>query len=300
MKSARLLCACACLLPTACATEGGGPFGFVMFDQKHHVAAAEPLFGDGDETCLNDPTFLLTIYAPETPSPKGDVDVCTRMKRAIGWALVPHGAAGASYSSEQRNEVVDALMGASDRKCGRYTAFLQQYDANVNGGFGVLAQATSALATLATGGTAKWLAAGSTLSEGTRGTLNNALFANKTIGVLAQAYENRRDNDRKAIQDALNTELSKYSLMRGIADVFRYHADCSIVVGLQETQQAVSDEVNKDGNNKTAGTNSTKDTQTGNGNAAGAAGGGTAAGTNGGTPATGAAGPNPPPQPAKP
>ena len=250
MKSIRALFAPLTLFPAACTTTGGGPLGLVLFDSNHTVSAAEPLFGKGDERCLDDPTFLLTIYADESDiKPDKAVDVCTRMRRSIQWALQPKRGTAQLSPQEQRNEVVDALMAASDRKCGRYTAFLQQYDGNVNSTFGILAQTTSTIATLATGGTAKALSAASAISEGTRGTLNTAWFANKTVGVLAQAYENRRDNDRKAIQQALSDNgLAKYSLMRGIGDAFRYHSDCSIVVGLQEAQQAVSDKVNHEGN----------------------------------------------------
>jgi hypothetical protein len=255
MKSFRTLCASLALFPAACTTPGGGPLGLVLFDSNHNVSAAEPLFGKGDERCLDDPTFLLTIYAEEKQvDPDKSVDVCTRMRRAIQWALRTNAGGAQPSAQEQRNEVVDALMAASDRKCGRYTAYLQQYDGNVNSTFGILAQATSAIATLSTGGTAKALSAASTISEGTRGTLNTAWFANKTVGVLAQAYENRRDNDRKAIQkDLAEKTLAQYSLMRGMGDAFRYHADCSIVVGLQEAQQAVSNKVKRDENDPSPG-----------------------------------------------
>jgi hypothetical protein len=237
-KIARSLCAVAAALPTACATPGGGQFGMVLFDPKHHVSAAEPLFGDNDERCLDDPTFMLTLFAP-LPDAQAKVDPCTRMKRAIAWGLLSHGVSVNGYNERARNEVVDALMAASDRKCGRYIAFLQQYDGNVNSTFGIGAQTAAILATVVSASAAPWFAAGAGIAGGTRGTLNEAHFNNQTIGVLANAFENVRRDQRVAIAELEAKPVKDYSLMRGIEDATRYHASCTIVVGLKEAQRDV-------------------------------------------------------------
>jgi hypothetical protein len=255
--------------------------GIVAFDPNHHVS----------ERCLDDPTFLMTIFAPEDRPAGGRVDVCTRMKRAIVWALQPGPGDPPGYGQVRRTEVIDALMAASDRKCGRYTAFLQQYDANINGGFGIIAQAASAVATIATGTTSQWLAAVSTVASGSRGTLNNAHFANKAVGILARAYSNRRDTQRTEIETELAKTPADYTLMRGMRDAFRYHASCSIVVGLEETQRAVEqiqqqdekkrDDAKADGVEETDATTGTEagGSGTGDTNEAGAAGNGADPGT---------------------
>lgn len=237
MKSYRSLLLGCCLFATACTTAGGGPLGIVAFDPDQHVSTAEPLFGKGDATCLDDPTFLLTLYSPVDAMPQ-QLPVCQKMRSAIGAALPVMEPAGAAtrerYTPLQRNEVIDALMAASDRKCGRYIAFLQQYDANVNSTFGIATQAAATLAAIATGGTAQALAAAASIAGGTRSTLNQSHFNNQTIGVLANAFENKRGEQRTEIAERQGLPAAQYTLMRGIQDATRYHSNCSIVVGLKE------------------------------------------------------------------
>lgn len=244
------------LFSSACATTGGGPLGIVAFDPDQHVSSAEPLFGKGDMACLDDPTFLLTLYTPQrvettTPDIPQRVEatkpaICGKMRSAISAALPEMKAPMISggnerYSPQQRNEVIDAIMASSDRKCGRYIAFLQQYDANVNSTFGIAAQAAATLAAIATGGTAQALAAAASIAGGSRNTLNQSHFNNQTIGVLANAFENKRADQRVEIAEREGLTSAKYTLMRGIADATRYHANCSIVVGLKEAQRSVEE-----------------------------------------------------------
>lgn len=244
MKSRLMLVSGLCFLSVACATPGGGPLGIVAFDPDQHVSSAEPLFGKGDATCLDDPTFLLTLYSP-TGSDGPQTLICHKMRQAIGAALpvmsTPTLPNVDRYTSQQRNEVIDALMAASDRKCGRYIAFLQQYDANVNSTFGIATQAAATLAAIATGGTAQALAAAAGIAGGTRNTLNQSHFNNQTIGVLANAFENGRSVQRTEISALQSLPPGQYTLMRGIQDATRYHSNCSIVVGLKEAQRSVEE-----------------------------------------------------------
>ena len=232
-KLHRLLLAGVCLLPAACATPGGGPLGLVMFDKDQHVSGAEPLFGRNDMQCLDDPTFLLTIYGTV---PAKLPQACQDMRNSIAAALAREGD-----KKVQRNEVIDGLMAASDRKCGRYIAFLQQYDANVNSTFGIASQTAATIAAITSGGTAQALAAAASIAGGSRNTLNQSHFNNQTVGVLANAFENIRREQREKIAELQNKPPADYTLMRGIQDATRYHANCSIVVGLKEAQRAVEE-----------------------------------------------------------
>jgi hypothetical protein len=238
-------------LLTGCADEGGGPLGIVLFDKTHHVAAAEPLFGKGEDRCLDSPGFLISITAkapaatsaaqPRTRDPLAD-PACVRLSQTISGALqTPQNSATSSgYDERQRNEVIDALIAASNRKCGRYTAFLQTYDANINSTFGIGALATAGLATVVGGESAsKALAAGSAFLTGTRSTFNEAHFRNRTIAVLATAFENARREQRQAITNFQQCKPAQYTMMRGIEDALRYHNTCSVVSGLDEAARAV-------------------------------------------------------------
>jgi hypothetical protein len=145
------------------------------------------------------------------------------------------------YTDRQRNEAVDALIAASNRKCGRYIAFLQQYDANINSTLGIAAQASAIIASVASGGTAQGFAAASGIAGGARGSLNNAHFQNQTIAVLTNAFENSRAQQRLEISRRQQCTPARYTLMRGLEDAFRYHSSCSIVFGLKQAQRAVEE-----------------------------------------------------------
>jgi hypothetical protein len=235
------------LLLAGCAQEGGGPLGFVLFDNTHHVAAAEPLFGKGEDRCLDSPAFLLSVLGAGGTAPAGAgnrPDPCAGLRDAIRGAMAtPNPApnnAQERYDLRQRNEVIDALMATSNRKCGRYTAFLQTYDANINTTFGIGALATAGLATVVGGeNTAKALAGGSAFLNGTRSTFNEAHFRNRTIAVLAAAFDNARTQQRQAITNYQQCTPAQYTLMRGLEDAFRYHSTCSVVAGLDEAARAV-------------------------------------------------------------
>jgi len=105
LKSKRLLCAAACLLPAACATPGGGSAGFVMLDPNQHLGGAEPLFGVRGNEC--DAASMMQIFAaepsrvdPKTGQPIAPdmnpktVDACTRLRRSIAWTLLSHPQTG--------------------------------------------------------------------------------------------------------------------------------------------------------------------------------------------------------------
>lgn len=258
-----LLAGAAALGGSGCASEeGGGPLGFVAFDKNHHVSAAEPLFGKDEDRCLDSPQFLLALYAEAAVPGSGAthlgdgelrrIAACRQVMGAIRAAMDfgsfegPGAATGSPrtaepYSDRQRNEVIDALMAASNRKCSRYIAFLQQYDANINSTLGIAAQAAAIIASVASGGTAQGFAAASGIAGGARGTLNNAHFQNQTIAVLTNAFENSRAEQRLEISRRQQCAPARYTMMRGLEDAFRYHGSCSIVFGLKQTQRAVEE-----------------------------------------------------------
>jgi hypothetical protein len=242
--------------------------------------------------------------------PKSRQETCRRILGEIKAAMVfgSFGAATAQnpvdddfpYSARQRNEAIDAILATSNRKCGRYTHFLQQYDANVNSSFGILAQAAAILATVSSGGTAEGFAALAGISSGARGTLNQAHFSNQTIGVLTRAFEISRAEQRRQIANLQQCSPTEYTLMRGMEDAFRYHSTCSIVEGLKQTQRAVEQSSSpdldsfiklldqmKDAQDRIAGLSPARQSSAG---AAGAAGGeGTGSGAGAGAGADGSA-----------
>lgn len=233
----------AALLSLSACTTGGGPAGIVLFNPDQHVSGAEALWGRNDDQCFDDPSFMMSIVSTESVQGRKWPEICGQIIQSIRFTLpvmtIQTLDSGPRYTVLQRNEVIDGIMAASDRKCGRYIAFLQQYDGNVNSVLGIAAQSAAILATVASGGTAQGLAAAAGIAGGARGTLNESHFNNQTIGVLANAFENVRREQREKIAELEGQPVASYTLLRGIEDATRYHASCTIVVGLKEAQRNV-------------------------------------------------------------
>ena len=259
-RELRFAIAAAASIVSGCSTDGsGGPLGIVAFDKTRHVAAAEPLFALGEDRCFDSPAFLMSLMSKEGGAREGDksaaatgvgpfwnLPVCNQLRIWVrasmpfeGW-----GAGGLDaeppYSKWQRNEVIDAMLTSSNRKCGRYVAFLQTYDANINNGLGIFSLASAGLATVLGGvQTAKALAGTSAFFNGARGTLNETHFRDRSVAILAMAFDAARADQRRAITNAQQCEPEQYSMMRGLEDAFRYHSTCSITSGFDEAARAV-------------------------------------------------------------
>lgn len=264
---------------SACAgNNGGGPLGIVMLSSKQHVASAEPLFSDKEDVCLDSPAFLISMFTdhPNLQSFKGkDREACEDLSNAFSRMLsarsgdatkpIPTTAAPDDktptvreeststskptihYDTMHRNEIIDGLIAASNRKCGRYIAFLKTYDGNVNSTFGLASLITGGLSAFVGGeSTAKALGGTSAILNGSRETFNQAHFSNQTIQVLAAAFEKAREDRRKHITAYQQCPISQYTLMRGVEDAFQYHSECSVVFGLAEAARAVERANNPD------------------------------------------------------
>jgi hypothetical protein len=243
-------------IPAACSTPGGGPLGFVIFDKNQHVAGAGPLFAIDEEQCING-TFLLTTFSGKVPA--SETPTCRRVREAIQNAL-PYGnlydardpystvrkdAAGnvlEPYLKRERNEVIGTFVWDSNKACGDYVRFLQTYQANVRSTSGILSQATAILATVVTGGATRGFAAASGIIGGAGNTLYEAHFANQTVALLVQAFDNARAEKLKHISDMMQCTPEQYPLTVAMADVYDYHTTCSVVAGLKQAQQAVADQ----------------------------------------------------------
>lgn len=237
-----LLVAGAVLLPAGCATPGGGPLGFVALDPNHHVAAAEPLIARNEEQCLNDSGFLSLVLDPATATAAQPKAACDLLAWQAAKAVHRQGGGPDTADAQKlrRNIMIDSMLAASEAKCASYKEFVQMYDGNVNTTFGILAQAAAIAATLATGGAAQGLAAGAALASGSRGTLNNAHFSDKTVGFLIKAIDAARQTKYSAIKQRQKSDsVIDYTVVSGIRDAFEYHANCSVVQGLQEATRAV-------------------------------------------------------------
>lgn len=232
----------------ACAGSGAGPLGLGAVVGERNLAAAEPLFSKDEEKCLDRADQLLgLIYEPaDDDIPEGGTKNSGRQKKLEAKCAKMAGmfrtavGSGEAYGVRQRNEVIDALVATSNRKCGRYSALLKNADGAMNAGLSLSAIVTGGLGSIIGGvETAKALSGSSAILSGSRAALNETYLTNQTIHVLAAAFENARVAQRRQITNRQECSVDQYSLMRGIEDAFKYHSSCSIVTGLAETARAV-------------------------------------------------------------
>ncbi len=236
-----------------CAGSGGGFLGIGAVVGDRNLASAEPLFSKEEQGCLGSADQLIAIVfgpdkaiLPDNRKSKnipGGPDRCTQIKTNFRYMLSPAAPGRESltqYNTAQRNEVIDALLASSNRKCTRYTALLKNADGAMNAGLSVGAILTGGLGSILGGAaTAKALAGSSSILSGSRAALNETYLSNQTIHVLTSAFEKARRTQRRQITNREACSVDQYTLMRGIEDAFAYHDSCSIIAGLAETSLSI-------------------------------------------------------------
>lgn len=240
-----------------CAGGGAGPLGLGAVLGNRNLAGAEPLFSDKEAKCLDSADQILSILyglssAAQNQGPPGRYYDCSSISTAFQYVIGgPEEGAGENnkgsgglginrYTPEQRNEIIDALIAASNRKCTRYTALLKNADGAVNAGLSVGSIITGGLGAFVGGPqAAKVLAGSSSILSGSRAAINEVYLSNLTIQVLAAAMEKGRIRIRQDITNKEDCEVKKYTLSRGIEDAFLYHNACSLSAGLAEAALSI-------------------------------------------------------------
>jgi len=144
------------------------------------------------------------------------------------------------YDEAQRNEIIDALIASSNRKCTRYVALLKNADGAMNSALSVGSIVTGGVGSFVGGAAAaKALAGTAAILGGSRAAINEAYLSNQTIQVLAAAFEKARREQRQVITNRQACPVRQYTLMHGIEDAFQYHNSCSLVFGLSETAKSI-------------------------------------------------------------
>ena len=231
---------------TGCAGGGAGPLGIGAIAGDRNLAASEPLFSKDEEDCLGSADRLIGTIFGSAPMNSGGVRrraaaACERIRANFQFLVTPGSAAApARYDAAQRNEIIDALMASSNRKCTRYAALLKNADGAMNAGLSVGAILTGGLGSILGGvNTARALAGSSSILSGSRAALNDTYLSNQTIHVLTAAFDKARRAQRRIITNRQACGVEQYTLMRGVEDAFAYHQSCSLVAGLAETALSI-------------------------------------------------------------
>jgi hypothetical protein len=242
---------------SGCAGGGAGPLGIGAIMGDRNLAAAEPLFSKEEQSCVGSADELIGLVFAKPAKDADDYDrgdvgnrkklkhkaACARIRANFEFFLPKAKAdenAPPVYNTMQRNEIIDAMIASSNRKCTRYSALLKNADGAMNAGLSVGAILTGGLGSIVGGiNTAKALAGTSSILSGSRAALNDTYLSNQTIHVLTAAFDKARRAQRRTITNRQACPIEQYSLMRGIEDAFAYHQSCSLVSGLAETALSI-------------------------------------------------------------
>ena len=214
------------------------------------LAKAEPLFGRDFDHCLDNPQVLFAmlndsdtrggVAMPEECKDIVEMIVNTKAT-SLSFNDIPNlGASSVKYTMWRRNEIVDALVAVSNRKCGDYSAHLKTFDGQSNSSLSVLSILTGGIGGLVNGEQAARILSGSSaIISGSRAALNEAWFSNQTMHVLVSGFEKVREREARELNNRQACPIQEYTLMDGIGDAMRYHSSCSLLSGLSEAAEAI-------------------------------------------------------------
>jgi hypothetical protein len=259
-----LMCAVASLGACNGSGRGVGPLGVNALFGSNTLAGARPLFGKNQDRCFESAGVALDIltarearYWPESgrqrtldsPDRTSDdkkqilaaYDNCRELHKAIYFAR-PKSIEDSVVQKLHRNEILDALIATSDKKCSDYTNYLKNYDVSMNGQLGIAAIVTAGLGSILGGETtAKALAGSSAIIGGTRAELNKVALSNIATHVLVKAYTDYRSKLRDEMTSWQQCSVDTFTHVRAVQMALDYHSACSIVVGLYRTDRAVDE-----------------------------------------------------------
>jgi hypothetical protein len=127
-----------------------------------------------------------------------------------------------------RNALLEELITISDRSCASHQSVILANSNTWNVGTGALSSLFSAIGTVAEGESVKaGLAAGAALTNSTRSLVNEEVYAKALGTTIVRATMSAREKQLAAISNGMGEPLSKYSVKKGVRDIYNYHNRCS-------------------------------------------------------------------------
>ena len=87
--------------------------------------------------------------------------------------------------------------------------------------------------------TVRALSGTASIISGVRSEFNEDYFANRTIQVLAAGFDKKRERKYQAIQRRQKDDIADYTVENAVKDAADYHAQCTLIAGLQEAAIAI-------------------------------------------------------------
>ncbi|MCC6968986.1 MAG: hypothetical protein IT434_02085 [Phycisphaerales bacterium] len=162
---------------------------------------------------------------PYTYNPSGE-------ERSLYQVASSYSTNASSERYQARNQLQNAILRLSDQAMSNHLARLKASESFWNNslGFATLALAAGSAAT--TGGVATGLAAGATVTSGTRSLINEQEFRNALVESIILLIEKDRLKKLEEVRQAQSLPIEKYDVEQAIADAIDYHQRGSFYHGL--------------------------------------------------------------------
>jgi hypothetical protein len=145
----------------------------------------------------------------------------------------------------ERNSIQDRLITASNSICRDYKSELKQAHADTNLNFGGASTVLGGLgAVVQSVNPARYFSGAASIASGLRAEVNQNIYAMLAVEVITKAIDKGRADVLKEIDANQSRVTANYTLERAIADAVEYHSRCSLLAGLQEASNAVSQSEN--------------------------------------------------------
>ncbi len=140
----------------------------------------------------------------------------------------------------RRDHVQERLLGASNELCYRYKRFMQNTHSDGNFWLGTLTTIAGAAGALVTGGGSQILAGTASALSGIRAEFNQDYFQNVTVATIWKGIELRRERAFNTIAtEGQDKNVGIYPIEAAVKDAIAYHAECSLVAGVEELGDSV-------------------------------------------------------------
>nr|WP_298685622.1 hypothetical protein [uncultured Dongia sp.] len=139
-----------------------------------------------------------------------------------------------------RDQIQERLLGASNEMCYRYKRFLQNLNSDANFWLGTLTTVTGAAGALVTGGGSQILSGAASALSGIRAEFNQDYYHNVTVATIWKGIELRRERAFNTIAlQGQEKDTAVYPVEAAVKDAINYHAECSLVAGVEELGDSV-------------------------------------------------------------
>ncbi len=135
-----------------------------------------------------------------------------------------------------RNEIQDRLLASSEQRCDAYKKYLRHLDGSEGFVAGALGTALAGAGSIVTGAnTARLFSGLAGISNGIGAEAKQNIFSNLASSVIIPGIQKRRADLLQDMMKKRCHSVATYTVALAIADALKFHAACTMDVGMEES-----------------------------------------------------------------